>query len=163
MCVLTVFEREKQMKNRKGFTLIELMIVILIVAVLAAILVPMLRARIDAAKWSEARSGIGNIASGLRAYWAEHQDGYADGTYTTLPAIADVCRLRSGGATVSDLDGKYFTEEAYALTGVSANADGIAFTITVTAASSTRTNKPTKPATVSFAQTVSGTSTWSQT
>ena len=151
------------MKSRRGFTLIELMVVILIVAVLAAVLVPLLRARIDAAKWSEARAGVGNIASGLRAYWAEHQDGYADGTYTIMPGLADVVQLRGGAITVGDLDAKYFTQEAYVLSGVSANADGIAFTITVTAASSTRTNKPIKPATVTFTQPITGVSSWSQT
>lgn len=146
------------MRNRKGFTLIELMVVVLIVAVLAAVLVPMIRARIDAAKWSEAKAGIGNIASGIRAYWAEHQDEAAAGTMT-LPTISDVCNIADGG----DLDGKYFTHGAYVLSGVSYDATGIAFTITVTAANSLRTNRPVKPATVSFTQNIGGTSTWSQT
>ena len=102
------------MKSRKGFTLIELMIVVLIVAVLAAVLVPMMRARLDAAKWSEARAGMGNIASGIRAYWAEHQDQAGTGDWVN-PVIADVCLTRAGGGAtgVGDLDGKYFSEECY--------------------------------------------------
>ena len=157
--LMFVFERENTMKSRKGFTLIELMVVILIVAVLAAVLVPLIRARIDAAKWSEAKAGIGNIASGVRAYWAEHQDEYAAGS-TVYPDLTDVCQINASG--VSDLDGKYFTQGAYDLSVTSANADGIAFTITVTADDSTRTNKPVKPAVVIFTQNIDGTSTWSQ-
>jgi prepilin-type N-terminal cleavage/methylation domain-containing protein len=144
------------MRSRKGFTLIELMIVILIVAVLAAVLVPMMRARIDAAKWSEARSGIGNISSGVRAYWAEHQDeaglGAAGGWRD--PNLADVCNV------ATDLDGKYFTDAAYALSIDSVSADGIAFTVTVTAADSLRTNAPTTPAVVSLEVEEDGTSVW---
>jgi general secretion pathway protein G len=41
------------MSKAKGFTLVELMVVILIVSILAAVAIPILRGRIDAAKWSE--------------------------------------------------------------------------------------------------------------
>jgi len=58
--------------RRKGFTLIELMVVILIVAILAAVAIPILTARIDAAKWSEGKAMMGTIATAIRAYYAEH-------------------------------------------------------------------------------------------
>ena len=151
------------MKSRKGFTLIELMIVVLIVAVLAAVLVPMMRARLDAAKWSEARAGMGNIASGIRAYWAEHQDQAGTGDWVN-PVIADVCLTRAGGGAtgVGDLDGKYFTEECYSLGIITATQESIAFSVICTAGNSTRSNVPTNLDTMTLTIDAVGTSAWSE-
>lgn len=87
--------------------MIELMIVVLIVAVLAAVLVPFMRARVEAAKWSEGKAGAGTIASALRAYAAEQgTDGvYNDELVQTL-------------FKPSDLQGKYFEIGDYVLSGV---------------------------------------------
>ena len=62
------------MKRRKGFTLIELMVVILIVGILAAVAIPILRGRIDAAKWSEGKAMMGSIGTAIRAYHAEKRN-----------------------------------------------------------------------------------------
>jgi len=94
--------------RRTGFTLIELMIVVLIVAVLAAVLIPFMRARVEAAKWSEGRAGAGTIASALRAYAAEQG---TDGIYATL-TVDTLFKT-------SDLLGKYFDIGDYVLTNVS--------------------------------------------
>lgn len=109
------------MKSRKGFTLIELMVVILIVGILAAVAIPLMRGRIDSAKWTEGKSGMGTIGTGLRAYSAEN----AAGTTT----ITDL------GITASDLAGTYFTFASYAITEATYTAGGtpeLEFTITCT-------------------------------
>ena len=59
------------MSRKKAFTLIELMVVILIVSILAAVAVPIMRGRIDSAKWSEGKAMAGTLATSLRAYAAE--------------------------------------------------------------------------------------------
>ena len=59
------------MRNRKAFTMVELMVVVMIVGILAAVAVPMMTGRVDAAKWSEGKAAMGTIASALRAYAAE--------------------------------------------------------------------------------------------
>ena len=121
------------MKRRTGFTMVELMVVVLIVGILAAVAVPLMSGRIDASKWSEAKAAMGTIASGLRTYAAEK------GGFSTKPSLADI------GISTNDLDGTYFTNAAYEITSASASGGQVAFVITCTASKSTRTDKPKKP------------------
>ena len=126
------------MKSRTGFTMVELMVVVLIVGILAAVAVPLMSGRIDASKWSEAKAGMGTIASALRAYAAEK------GSFSSAPSLSAI------GVSSNDLDGTYFSHEAYALTSASASSGQVAFVITCTAASSTRSGKPSSPASMTL-------------
>ena len=138
------------MKRVRGFTLVELMVVVMIVAILAAVAIPLMQGRIDASKWSEGKAGIGTIASGLRAYAAENP------TFTATPSLANI------GILTTDLDGTYFSSAAYAITSASCTNGVLSFVITATAANSTRTNKPTAPATVTLTVTSGGAAIWAQ-
>ena len=60
------------MESRKGFTLVELMVVILIVSILAGVAIPLMQGRINSAKWSEANAAAGTIRTAIRAYFAEN-------------------------------------------------------------------------------------------
>jgi len=64
-------------KNNKGFTLIELMIVVAIIGVLAAIAIPNFLNYQCKAKQSEAKSSLGTIRTAQEAYYAEY-DNYSD-------------------------------------------------------------------------------------
>ena len=61
-----------KLKNRKGFTLIELMIVVAIIAILAAIAIPQYRKFQLKAKTSEAKTNLGAIKTCEEAYAAEN-------------------------------------------------------------------------------------------
>ncbi|MFA5251611.1 MAG: prepilin-type N-terminal cleavage/methylation domain-containing protein [Phycisphaerae bacterium] len=115
------------MKNKKGFTLIELMVVILIVGILAAVAIPIMRGRIDSAKWSEGKAALGTIATALRAYAAEQG---ASGTYgANLPTLATL------GFSAGDLHGTYFTITNYSVLTSAYNAAGdpqLTFTVKAT-------------------------------
>lgn len=88
----------------KAFTLIELMVVVLIVAVLAAVLTPLLTARLEAARWSEAKSGCGSLATSIRAMYAEQ------GEEDFVPSSDPLAYM-----TESDLRGKYFSYVDYTI------------------------------------------------
>lgn len=116
------------MAGIKGFTLVELIVVIMIVGILAAVAIPIMRGRVDAARWSEGKAGLGTIATSLRAYAAEKG---ATGTYG-----AGVPTLATLGLTASDLHGTYFTVADYAVTqtAFTTGADPeLTFTLTATA------------------------------
>ena len=59
--------------NRKGFTLVEVLIVVIIIGILAAIGIPQFSASIEKAKGGEARAGLGNIQTGEKVYFAENE------------------------------------------------------------------------------------------
>jgi prepilin-type N-terminal cleavage/methylation domain-containing protein len=112
------------MKASKGFTLIELMVVILIVGILAAVAIPIMRGRIESAKWSEGKAMAGTVATAIRAYAAEK------GQSLTL-SEADRAAM---GFLDSDFDGTYFDVTNFTWTSTyEPTADPpLTFTITVT-------------------------------
>lgn len=87
-----------EMPRRKAFTLIELMVVIVIVGILAAVSISMMRARINSAKWSEGKAISGTIARALRAHIGEEGAGFA-----AVPSLDQL------GFADNDLNGNFFS------------------------------------------------------
>ena len=65
---------KKMFKNNKGFTLIELMIVVAIIGILAAIAIPNFLTYQCKAKRSEAKGNLGSIKTQQAAYFAEYDN-----------------------------------------------------------------------------------------
>jgi len=95
-------------KNKAGFTLVELMVVAIIVAILAAVAIPLMSGNKKKAQATEAQAGCSTIKTMVRVMEAEGA--------TAPTAIGGIKGLVSG-----DFEGTYFTygDYAYAGTGYS--------------------------------------------
>ena len=70
--------------KRHGFTLVEVLIVVIIIGILAAIGIPQFAASIEKAKGGEARAGLGHIQTAEKIYFAEKEQ------YTPTIANLDI-------------------------------------------------------------------------
>jgi len=84
-------------RRKKGFTLIELMIVIAIIAILAAVLVPnFMRAR-EASRLTACKSNLKNISTAVETYSNDWDGLYPGGT----GGIASITKIESGSSNTS--------------------------------------------------------------
>jgi len=60
--------------SQKGFTLIEILIVVAILGILAAITIPMYQQYVGRAKNSAAMSDLKNFKTGMEAFFADNQN-----------------------------------------------------------------------------------------
>jgi type IV pilus assembly protein PilE len=125
-----------KLKNRKGFTLMELMVVVVIVMVLAGIGVPVYMNYIKEGKKSEAYAIIDAVNAGAKVYF-QRNGTYVGGTTANFLAADDI-----GNA-------QYFT---YALSGQAATG----YVVTATEAGSWAPNNAKVIYTVSGAVAANG-------
>ncbi len=110
---------------QEGWTIVELMVVVLVVGILAAVAIPIYQANIQRSKASEADAALGVIRTALRVHFAEN------GSY---PIHASYTRVDSVGLDLkaSDLAGTYFSISDYKYQ----SADGINYLIRATGSGS---------------------------
>ena len=113
-------------KRRAGFTLVELMIVAVIVAILAAVAIPLMSANKKRAVATEAEAALGTLRTALRAVYAQKEAYNIDLNDTAISAGDPVTSIP--GITDGDLDGKYFDTDDYAITAIAADT----YTLTAT-------------------------------
>ena len=64
-------------RNKRGFTLLEVLIVLVVLAVLAGIAVPLYTAQVNRARAAEAIQTLGAIRRSMIRYYVTHGDSYA--------------------------------------------------------------------------------------
>jgi len=122
---------------RAGFTLIELMVVVLIVGILAAVAIGRYRGRVDSVRWSEGKVMMGTVATAMRAYAGEK--GWNGANPTDIFGNGQTQLGFEGG----DLTGRFFADDDFQIDAVNINARPITYTIRCTAGNGTE--PPTTP------------------
>jgi type IV pilus assembly protein PilA len=84
-------------RGQRGFTLLEILIVIVIIGILAAIAIPAYLSQRGKAKNAAVRDGIHSLQIGVQSYALDNADAYP-------PAVA-------GSATLVDANGKAYVDQ----------------------------------------------------
>ena len=108
------------MRHNRGFTLMELLVVIMIIIILAGVSMPMMRGSLARARGTEAIAALGAIRTQMELIRAEHSTA-ASRAYTHNPpgvTTGDVIRVAAGGVPgfdAGDLTGRYFDDNDYTI------------------------------------------------
>lgn len=102
---LSIQKKRGKIMNRKGFTLIEVLMVVLIIGILASLALPQYTKVVERAKISEARSSLAAMRTAQNIYYLEN-DSYATALSdlsleTTLFQSTLFTYVMSGGDTFS--------------------------------------------------------------
>ena len=134
--------KSRKMSSKAGFTLVELMVVAIIVALLAAVAIPLMSANRKRAASTEGEAGLGTIRTALRAVYAE-KNAYnvnLNGGGINPGGVVGVVP----GIVAGDLEGRYFKDASYSIvtigttnysiqvTGTGNGADPVVNGVTIT-------------------------------
>ena len=119
----------KSSSHQTGFTLVELLIVVIIVGVLASVAIPLYRGATKRAYLTEADTTLGVIQRSMRTVMVSQSGGSGDWAFLTSKytsgaslKISDVVELR---INKTDLNGRFFDNGSYRLQSLTATTYAI--------------------------------------
>ena len=132
----------QSLKNQAGFTLIEMLVVVIILGILAMIIVPQISVSTDDARLNSLQTNVNSIRSAIEVYAAQHANRYpgtyseADGTTATttdalakaaflaqLTQFSDINGMVSGTKTATFKYGPYLKTGSLPLNPFNDNSD----------------------------------------
>jgi prepilin-type N-terminal cleavage/methylation domain-containing protein len=119
----------KSSRHHAGFTLVELLIVVIIVGILASVAIPLYRGATERAYLTEADTALGVIQRSMRTVLISQSGGSGSWSFLTAKytpdaslKISDVIELR---IDETDLDGRFFDNGSYRLQSLTATTYAI--------------------------------------
>ena len=109
------------LRNRKGFTLIELMIVVVIIGILAAIAIPNFIAMQDRAKEGSTKANMHTVQLASEDYGVKNNGTYADDGVASLVLPANFANPFAAASTA--LENRAFAAACTATSGLTSYGD----------------------------------------
>lgn len=133
----TLFKKLRTaLKNQSGFTLIEMLIVVIVLGILAMIIVPQISVSTDDARLSTLQTNLGSLRSAIELYF--HQHGAYPGAKKSDGTAAVASAAEAATAFVAQLT-------TYTETTGKANGDSTALTAPIYGPYLKTTTLPTNP------------------
>lgn len=89
---------QKKLRDQAGFTLIEMLIVVIILGILAMLIIPQVSVSTDDARLNTLSSNLGSMRNAIELYYHQHNETYPGrndnaGTATVVAAVAATAML----------------------------------------------------------------------
>ena len=101
----------RRIRNYSGFTLIEMLIVVIVLGILAAIIIPQIAVSTDDAKLNTLQTNLGGVRNAVELYYFEHNSTYPGAVPTTKPVdvvttadafVAQLARYTDAAGNISN-------------------------------------------------------------